>query len=294
MKLCYMLDIDKYEEKFPCSKWNNLYERLYQMIFKQRRVKGPFLIKDGSFKVVGSVFLVDFNNFISNRNLRLINNYFDNEEGFICLPRDFNVKYFSMCNIPYIHDEDIYFIAFFLKLKKMVKDAQKIQVGVCLDKNTNYEYIKMICEYFPLVIFFVNNPYIGENIASNILKDTGSSIYVSKSISSMKKCDYIFDLSKEMLSDKINYIECENYISLYKKNEYIDCKKIINDVKIIPSGFNIQNIDIDYFELSFVKGLILLENNINDKKDILNINLEEFLHKKSLKMRFFNGFKLLT
>ena len=68
MKLCYMLDIDKYEEKIPCSKWNNLYERLYQMIFKQRRVKGPFLIKDGSFKVVGSVFLVDFNNFISNRN----------------------------------------------------------------------------------------------------------------------------------------------------------------------------------------------------------------------------------
>lgn len=289
MKLCYMIDIDSYEEKFPCSRKEKFFDMVYKFFFKERKIKGPFPIKNSSFKNIGDIFLVDFNDLLSERNVKILNNYLNEEKGIICLPRNYDLSKLKYFNIKYICDDEIFFNALFSKMKKMVDDIENTQIGVCLDKNTNYEYVKMICEYLPLVIFFVNNHYLGENISSNILKDTGSSIYVSKSIESMKKCEYIFDLSKEIFSDKINKIECNNYFSIYKKNEFYNCKRIINDAKIIPLNYKIEKINLKYFDLSFVEGLLYIDNKIKDKKDIFNIDLDEYLKKKSLKMLYFNG-----
>jgi len=195
-----------------------------------------------------------------------------------------------MLNVPYTYGSDIKFLAFFNKVKKIIDSPSSTQIGVMLDSRTNYEYIKRICEYFPLVIFFVNNPYLGDNIASNILKDIGSSIYVSKDINSSKSCELIFDLSKETLSDKINRVCTNNYISLYIKKEFVEAEKIINSVKVRCANMVFDRMDIYNRELSFIEGLLLEDKVINGKKDILNVELDNYLAKKSLKLLFYNEF----
>lgn len=289
MKFCYVRDVDKYGDNIYLSGKERFFDKIYKCFYKQIKVKGPYDIKDAAFNTVGKSIFIDTQNELCDKNMDIIYRIIDKEniEAF-CFNDDTGFKNAKEFNLPIFKGEDIKFLAYFNKLKKMVKNPQKSQIGIIIDKNTVYEHIKMICEIFPLVIFFPFDYSFGQRVSDNILKDMGNSIYVSRDINSASKCELIFDLSLDRFGDKLNYICCENYISVYKKNEYVKADKIINNVKLKPNNYVFENMDDSYFDMSVLEGLLYSDNVIKSKKDILNVNLDEYLDRKSFKLHFFN------
>ena len=201
---------------------------------------------------------------------------------------DVDSEIFKDIGLMILNGMELRFKVLFEKAKKIIEYPDKTQIGLMIDGKSNYEYIKMICEYFPLVIFFVNNPYLGDNISGNILNDIGSSIYVSKDINSSKSCELIFDLSSETFSDKINIIKTDNYISLYKNKEIVEAKRKINNVKVRCPNIIIERSNVKNLELSFVEALMYEDKVVKSKNDIINVDMDKYLYEKCFKMIFFN------
>lgn len=289
MKFFYVFNYDIYKEDFALTKKELFINKLYKLFFGYSKMIDPSDIKDNSFKLIGKSLFVSNDEIIKGRNLDRINKLIEEEDiKFLCLESDVDPEIFKDIGLMILDGMELRFKVLFEKAKNIIEYPDKTQIGLMIDGKSNYEYIKMICEYFPLVIFFVNNPYLGDNISGNILNDIGSSIYVSKDINSSKSCELIFDLSSETFSDKINIIKTDNYISLYKNKEIVEAKRKINNVKVRCPNIIIERSNVKNLELSFVEALMYEDKVVKSKNDILNVDMDKYLYEKCFKMIFFN------
>ncbi|WP_294467593.1 hypothetical protein [uncultured Anaerofustis sp.] len=289
MKFFYVFNYDRYKDDFVLTKKEIFINKLHKLFFGYPKMIEPSNIKDSSFKLIAKILFVNNDEIIRGRNLERINKEIEQEDiQFLCLENDVDRKIFEDVGLSILDGRELRFKTLFEKVKKIIESPDKIQIGLMIDGKSNYEYIKMICEYFPLVIFFVNNPYLGDNISGNILKDIGSSIYVSKDINSSKSCELIFDLSRETFSDKINIIKTDNYISLYKKKEIVEAKRKINNIKVRCPNINIERSNVKNLELSFLEALMYEDKVVKSKNDIINVDLDKYLYDKCFKLIFFN------
>ncbi|MCQ4795099.1 hypothetical protein [Anaerofustis stercorihominis] len=289
MKFFYVFNYDIYKKDFVLTKKELFINKLYKLFFGYSKMIDPSDIKDNSFKLIGKSLFVSNDEIIKGRNLDRINKLIEEEDiKFLCLESDVDSEIFKDIGLMILNGMELRFKVLFEKAKKIIEYPDKTQIGLMIDGKSNYEYIKMICEYFPLVIFFVNNPYLGDNISGNILNDIGSSIYVSKDINSSKSCELIFDLSSETFSDKINIIKTDNYISLYKNKEIVEAKRKINNVKVRCPNIIIERSNVKNLELSFVEALMYEDKVVKSKNDIINVDMDKYLYEKCFKMIFFN------
>ncbi|EDS72303.1 hypothetical protein ANASTE_02014 [Anaerofustis stercorihominis DSM 17244] len=289
MKFFYVFNYDIYKKDFVLTKKELFINKLYKLFFGYSKMIDPSDIKDNSFKLIGKSLFVSNDEIIKGRNLDRINKLIEEEDiKFLCLESDVDSEIFKDISLMILNGMELRFKVLFEKAKKIIEYPDKTQIGLMIDGKSNYEYIKMICEYFPLVIFFVNNPYLGDNISGNILNDIGSSIYVSKDINSSKSCELIFDLSSETFSDKINIIKTDNYISLYKNKEIVEAKRKINNVKVRCPNIIIERSNVKNLELSFVEALMYEDKVVKSKNDIINVDMDKYLYEKCFKMIFFN------
>ena len=289
MKFFYVFNYDRYKDDFVLTKKEIFINKLHKLFFGYPKMIEPSNIKDSSFKLIAKSLFVDNDEIIRGRNLERINKEIQEDDiKYLCLENDVDRKIFENLDLTTLDGRELRFKTLFEKVKKIIESPDKTQIGLMIDGKSNYEYIKMICEYFPLVIFFVNNPYLGDNISGNILKDIGSSIYVSKDINSSKSCELIFDLSRETFSDKINIIKTDNYISLYKKKEIVEARRKINNVKVRCPNINIERSNVKNLELSFIEALIYEDKVAKSKNDIINVDLDKYLYDKCFKLIFFN------
>ena len=289
MKFFYVFNYDIYKEDFVLTKKELFINKLYKLFFGYSKMIDPSDIKDNSFKLIGKSLFVSNDEIIKGRNLDKINKLIEEEDiKFLCLESDVAPEIFKDIDLMILDGMELRFKVLFEKAKKIIEYPDKTQIGLMIDGKSNYEYIKMICEYFPLVILFVNNPYLGDNISGNILNDIGSSIYVSKDINSSKSCELIFDLSSETFSDKINIIKTDNYISLYKKKEIVEARRKINNVKVRCPNIIIERSNVKNLELSFVEALMYEDKVIKSKNDIINVDMDKYLYEKGFKLIFFN------
>lgn len=289
MKFFYVFNYDKYKYDFVLTKKEIFINKLHKLFFGYSKMIEPSNIKDSSFKLIAKSLFVNNDEIIRGRNLERINKEIEEDDiKYLCLENDVDRKIFENVDLMTLDGRELRFKTLFEKVKKIIESPDKTQIGLMIDGKSNYEYIKMICEYFPLVIFFVNNPYLGDNISGNILKDIGSSIYVSKDINSSKSCELIFDLSRETFSDKINIIKTDNYISLYKKKEIVEARRKINNVKVRCPNINIERSNVKNLELSFIEALMYEDKVAKSKNDIINVDLDKYLYDKCFKLIFFN------
>ena len=289
MKFFYVFNYDRYKDDFVLTKKEIFINKLHKLFFGYPKMIEPSNIKDSSFKLIAKSLFVDNDEIIRGRNLERINKEIQEDDiKYLCLENDVDRKIFENLDLTTLDGRELRFKTLFEKVKKIIESPDKTQIGLMIDGKSNYEYIKMICEYFPLVIFFVNNPYLGDNISGNILKDIGSSIYVSKDINSSKSCELIFDLSSETFSDKINIIKTDNYISLYKKKEIVEARRKINNVKVRCPNINIERSNVKNLELSFIEALMYEDKVVKSKNDIINVDLDKYLYDKCFKLIFFN------
>lgn len=289
MKFFYVFNYDKYKYDFVLTKKEIFINKLHKLFFGYSKMIEPSNIKDSSFKLIAKSLFVNNDEIIRGRNLERINKEIEEDDiKYLCLENDVDRKIFENVDLMTLDGRELRFKTLFEKVKKIIESPDKTQIGLMIDGKSNYEYIKMICEYFPLVIFFVNNPYLGDNISGNILKDIGSSIYVSKDINSSKSCELIFDLSRETFSDKINIIKTNNYISLYKKKEIVEARRKINNIKVRCPNINIERSNVKNLELSFLEALMYEDKVVKSKNDIINVDLDKYLYDKCFKLIFFN------
>ena len=289
MKFFYVFNYDIYKKDFVLTKKELFINKLYKLFFGYSKMIDPSDIKDNSFKLIGKSLFVSNDEIIKGRNLDRINKLIEEEDiKFLCLESDVDSEIFKDIGLMILNGMELRFKVLFEMAKKIIEYPDKTQIGLMIDGKSNYEYIKMICEYFPLVIFFVNNPYLGDNISGNILNDIGSSIYVSKDINSSKSCELIFDLSSETFSDKINIIKTDNYISLYKNKEIVEARRKINNVKVRCPNIIIERSNVKNLELSFVEALMYEDKVVKSKNDIINVDMDKYLYEKCFKMIFFN------
>lgn len=289
MKFFYVFNYDRYKDDFVLTKKEIFINKLHKLFFGYPKMIEPSNIKDSSFKLIAKSLFVNNDEIIRGRNLERINKEIEEDDiKYLCLENDVDRKIFEDVGLSILDGRELRFKTLFEKVKKIIESPDKTQIGLMIDGKSNYEYIKMICEYFPLVIFFVNNPYLGDNISGNILKDIGSSIYVSKDINSSKSCELIFDLSRETFSDKINIIKTDNYISLYKKKEIVEARRKINNIKVRCPNINIERSNVKNLELSFLEALMYEDKVVKSKNDIINVDLDKYLYDKCFKLIFFN------
>ncbi|MCR2032431.1 hypothetical protein [Anaerofustis stercorihominis] len=289
MKFFYVFNYDRYKDDFVLTKKEIFINKLHKLFFGYPKMIEPSNIKDSSFKFIAKSLFVNNDEIIRGRNLERINKEIEEDDiKYLCLENDVDRKIFENVDLMTLDGRELRFKTLFEKVKKIIESPDKTQIGLMIDGKSNYEYIKMICEYFPLVIFFVNNPYLGDNISGNILKDIGSSIYVSKDINSSKSCELIFDLSRETFSDKINIIKTDNYISLYKKKEIVEARRKINNIKVRCPNINIERSNVKNLELSFLEALMYEDKVVKSKNDIINVDLDKYLYDKCFKLIFFN------
>lgn len=289
MKFFYVFNYDRYKDDFVLTKKEIFINKLHKLFFGYSKMIEPSNIKDSSFKLIAKSLFVNNDEIIRGRNLERINKEIEEDDiKYLCLENDVDRKIFEDVGLSILDGRELRFKTLFEKVKKIIESPDKTQIGLMIDGKSNYEYIKMICEYFPLVIFFVNNPYLGDNISGNILKDIGSSIYVSKDINSSKSCELIFDLSRETFSDKINIIKTDNYISLYKKKEIVEARRKINNIKVRCPNINIERSNVKNLELSFLEALMYEDKVVKSKNDIINVDLDKYLYDKCFKLIFFN------
>ena len=289
MKFFYVFNYDRYKDDFVLTKKEIFINKLHKLFFGYSKMIEPSNIKDSSFKFIAKSLFVNNDEIIRGRNLERINKEIEEDDiKYLCLENDVDRKIFENVDLMTLDGRELRFKTLFEKVKKIIESPDKTQIGLMIDGKSNYEYIKMICEYFPLVIFFVNNPYLGDNISGNILKDIGSSIYVSKDINSSKSCELIFDLSRETFSDKINIIKTDNYISLYKKKEIVEARRKINNIKVRCPNINIERSNVKNLELSFLEALMYEDKVVKSKNDIINVDLDKYLYDKCFKLIFFN------
>lgn len=284
MKLCYLLSMDEYGENIYYSKWENLLKRLGI----GKKIYGPFNIMDSRFNNIGYIYVLRKDILLKEINMKLknvigeISCFCSDNEGFYEVVKEYNKPFFS--------SERIHFLILYDKLLNIIKDRQLSQIGVCIDKNTKYEYIRKLCETFPLIIFFSKDKHTGEMISNNFLMENGYCLYVSNNLGTLERCEYVFDLSKSIINFKKERIYFKYYFSVYNKDERIGYKEFYCDAKLTTDRFIIDKMDIKYFDLSFVEGLIFCDDNIKKETDILNFNIREYLDRKYIKMPFINGF----